>query len=302
MAACVGAPQSLNSTLNICPVLSHLNFLTSRLFISQTMDEESETRRNAIGSSPSRYDEPDPRQSLQHVLGTTETPSRQSQSQLDNSGHPRSNSQQKMIWIQEGGRNEGAREYTEDEGSVQNDSYTRAAEVNPSHTMTVAHTRRNANGTIGSVYSGNKIRHLKKDDGIPLWRKDIQHAFLRHVFEDPTPVFTKVSDATRNNTFAEIYIDAMARSSKTSKILKDKLLSDRGAALNMAMVCLLVNVGRMNTTLNCKESPAKGKSIADRSFQFSLRCELSSEPIIPFHPFKFNKIQMRINSFKMHHG
>lgn len=150
-----------------------------------------------------------------------------------------------MIWIQEGGR-----EYTEDEGSVQNDSYTRAAEVNPSHTMTVAHTRRNANGTIGSVYSGNKIRHLKKDDGIPLWRKDIQFSFLRAVFEDPTPVFTKASDHTRGHTFADIYIDAMARSSKTSKILKDKLLSDRLAALNMAMVCLLVNVGRMNTTLN----------------------------------------------------
>lgn len=233
------------------------------------MDEESETRRNTVGSSPSRYDEPDPRQSLQHVLGTTETPQRQSQTHLDNSSHPRSSSQQKMIWIQEGGRHEGGREYTEDEGSVQNDSYTRAAEVNPSHTMTVAHTRRNANGTIGSVFSGNKIRHLKKDDGIPLWRKDIQHAFLRHVFEDPTPVFTKVSDATRNHTFADIYIDAMARSSKTSKILKDKLLSDHGAALNMAMVCLLVNVGRMNTTLNCEKSIAKGRSHADKSFSLS---------------------------------
>lgn len=302
MAACVGSHQSLNSPLVLCPVPSHLNCFTSRFFIYQTMDEESETRRNVVGSSPSRYDEPDPRQSLQHVLGTTENPSRQSQSQLDSPSHPRSNSQQKMIWIQEGGRHEGGREYTEDEGSVQNDSYTRAAEVNPSHTMTVAHTRRNANGTIGSVYSGNKIRHLKKDDGIPLWRKDIQHAFLRHVFEDPTPVFTRVSDATRNLTFADIYIDAMARSSKTSKILKDKLLSDRGAALNMAMVCLLVNVGRMNTTLNCEESIAKGRSGADRSFQFSLRCVLSSGLIIPFHPFKFNKTPMRTNNFKMHQG
>ncbi|KAJ2985730.1 hypothetical protein NUW58_g5376 [Xylaria curta] len=42
----------------------------------------------------------------------------------------------------------------------------------------------------------------------------------------------------------------MARSSKTSKVLRDKLLSDREAAKGMAMVCLLVNVGRMNTTLN----------------------------------------------------
>lgn len=111
-------------------------------------------------------------------------------------------------------------------------------------------TRRQANGTIGSVYSGNKIKHLKKDDGIPLWRKDIQYQFLKLVFEDKTPVFTRYSDGAKNLDFADVYIDCMARSSKTSKILKDKLQSDKKAAISMAMVCLLVNFGRMNTTLN----------------------------------------------------
>lgn len=115
-------------------------------------------------------------------------------------------------------------------------------------------TRRQANGTIGSVYSGNKIRHLKKEDGIPLWRKDIQYQFLKLVFEDKTPVFTRYPDGEKNLDFADIYIDAMARSSKTSKILKDKLQNDKPAAISMAMVCLLVNFGRMNTTLNCKLS------------------------------------------------
>ncbi|KAL4873228.1 hypothetical protein BDV12DRAFT_98997 [Aspergillus spectabilis] len=117
------------------------------------------------------------------------------------------------------------------------------------HNMTVG-TRRQPNGTIGSVYSGNKIRHLKKEDGIPLWRKDIQFQFLKLVFEDKTPVFTRWPDGAKNLDFADIYIDAMARSSKTSKILKDKLQSDKQAAISMAMVCLLVNFGRMNTTLN----------------------------------------------------
>lgn len=111
-------------------------------------------------------------------------------------------------------------------------------------------TRRQANGTIGSVYSGNKIRHLKKEDGIPLWRKDIQYQFLKLVFEDKTPVFTRYPDGEKNMDFADVYIDAMARSSKTSKILKDKLQNDKPAAISMAMVCLLVNFGRMNTTLN----------------------------------------------------
>lgn len=120
----------------------------------------------------------------------------------------------------------------------------------PYYTATTTTTRRNANGSVSSVYSGNKIKHLKKDDGIPLWRKDIQYDFLKLVFEDDKPVFTKQSDKTGGHSFADIYLDAMAGSSKCSKILKDKLLTERPAAINMAMVCLLVNVGRMNTTLN----------------------------------------------------
>ncbi|KAK8135276.1 hypothetical protein PG984_003216 [Apiospora sp. TS-2023a] len=97
-----------------------------------------------------------------------------------------------------------------------------------------------------------KIRHLKKEDGEPLWRKDIQYDFLRAVFDNERKVFTNSYDLTQTEkqTFADLYIDTMARSSKTSKVLRDKLLSDREAAKSMAMVCLLVNVGRMNTTLN----------------------------------------------------
>ncbi|QIW96661.1 hypothetical protein AMS68_002179 [Peltaster fructicola] len=106
-----------------------------------------------------------------------------------------------------------------------------------------------ANG-LSSVYTGNKMRHLKKEDGIPLWRKDIQYDFLRLVFYDTTRCFTKYSEKTSGFTFAEVYIDAMAKSSKCSKILKEKLLSDTDGAISMAMVCLLVNLGRMNTTLN----------------------------------------------------
>lgn len=121
------------------------------------------------------------------------------------------------------------------------------------HSSTAANTvgtRRRGDGSIGSVYSGSKIRHLKKDDGVPLWRIDIQYEFLRLVFEDTSPVFYRQGDGQPSCTFADVYIDAMARSSKTSKVLKDKLNADPKAAQNMAMICLLVNVGRMNTTLN----------------------------------------------------
>lgn len=218
------------------------------------MATESPTRPQlAPLAALSPIDEPDPRQTLQHVLAAEPSPQihQAPRTSTPRSGRGRKNN---VIWVQEDARDGNK----DDEGTVQNDSYSRAADVNPSHTMTVAHTRRNANGTIGSVYSGNKIRHLKKEDGVPLWRKDIQFAFLHAVFDDETRVFTKASDGSYGHTFAEIYIDAMARSSKTSKILKEKLLSDRAAALSMAMICLLVNVGRMNTTLNCERILAKG--------------------------------------------
>lgn len=97
-----------------------------------------------------------------------------------------------------------------------------------------------------------KIRHLKKNDGEPLWREDIQYDFLKAVFDDEQKVFTNSFEPDRlgKQCFADLYIDTMSRSSKTSKVLRDKLLSDRDAAKGMAMVCLLVNIGRMNTTLN----------------------------------------------------
>ncbi|GFF28768.1 ino eighty subunit 1 [Aspergillus udagawae] len=128
------------------------------------------------------------------------------------------------------------------ESNVADESFAQSEtqDEQPSHSTVSATVgiRRQANGTIGSVYSGNKIRHLKKEDGMPLWRKDIQYQFLKLVFEDKTPVFTRWSDGKKNLDFADIYIDAMARSSKTSKILKDKLQSDKQAAINMAMLHL----------------------------------------------------------------
>ena len=151
---------------------------------------------------------------------------------------------------------EQLQEGTEDEGSVVSASHSRTkkSEATPESDLrtvgTAVGTRRQANGTVGSVYSGSKIRHIKKPDGEPLYRKEIQYQFLMHVTADTKPVFTRISDGKSGCTFLDIYVDCMAKSSKTSKILKDRLQVDRQAAQNMAMICLLVNVGRMNTTLN----------------------------------------------------
>jgi Ino eighty subunit 1 len=163
------------------------------------------------------------------------------------------------------------------------------------------------NNTINpaSSFTGHKIPHLKKEDGEPLWRKDIQYEFLKAIFEDDQKVFTNSyePETLGKQTFAEVYIDAMARSSKTSKILRDKLLSEHEPAKNMAMVCLLVNLGRMNTTLNCEWLCRFNlfKAYANKWFaQSFLRCAHSSEHITQFHHCKPAKIQTPINSSKTH--
>jgi Ino eighty subunit 1 len=139
------------------------------------------------------------------------------------------------------------------------DDETRTPGAEAPSTTTASASRKKKDASSGgalnnSIYSGNKVRHLKKDDGEPLWRKDIQYDFLKLIFENDNACFTNSYEpgTIGKQTFANLYIDAMARSSKTSKILRDKLLSEHEPAKNMAMVCLLVNLGRMNTTLNCE--------------------------------------------------
>lgn len=185
----------------------------------------------------SASEEQDPRTSLQHVLDDPDPDTSTADAATEETPTDAVNIKSEDI-------EKGA-------STPRNDQEGGSEVATPQYTSTTTTIRRNANGSVSSVYSGNKIRHLKKEDGVPLWRKDIQYDFLRDVFEDTQTVFHKASDKSPGHTFADIYLDAMAKSSKCSKILKEKLLSDRPAAVNMAMVCLLVNVGRMNTTLNC---------------------------------------------------
>lgn len=196
-------------------------------------------------SSPPRATSADPRTSLQHLLAQgSSTPTERDvteKARKDSTSRKRDN----------GGGKKGEKEDFMGDDSAGDGSLldqTSMAQSAPNST----NRRAGNNGTASSVYSGNKMKNIKKDDGVPLWRKDIQYDFLRAIFEDDKQVFTNILDGRDGYTFADLYVDAMARSSKTSKILKDKLLTDRAAAANMAMVCLLVNVGRMNTTLNCK--------------------------------------------------
>lgn len=91
---------------------------------------------------------------------------------------------------------------------------------------------------------------LKKSDGEPLDRSDIQFDFLQSLFSNSVRAFSSPLDRECKLTFAELYIDTIAKSSKCSKILRERFHSDHAMAAAVAKVCLLVNVGRLNTTIN----------------------------------------------------
>ncbi|CCE66190.1 hypothetical protein TPHA_0P00320 [Tetrapisispora phaffii CBS 4417] len=124
-------------------------------------------------------------------------------------------------------------------------------------------------------------RHLKKPDGAYFNRSDVQFRFLYLLLSDKRLLFTniyksffrstvvpiqtdepKVVNVTDEGfdarcfifndtlTFSQAYILALATSSKCSKILKDKLLRDKEVAFSSCALGILVNVGRMNTTIN----------------------------------------------------
>lgn len=102
------------------------------------------------------------------------------------------------------------------------------------------------------------FKHLKKADGEPFWRKDIQYAFLEQLFADDTAVFTnhfpycEVPHAANGPklTFAQLYVRTLAESLKLSKVLRERLIKDHDMGVAVSKVCLLVNAGRMNTTVN----------------------------------------------------
>ena len=104
----------------------------------------------------------------------------------------------------------------------------------------------------------NSKLSLKKADGEPFWRKDIQYDMLTALFDDETACFTNTYPelnlpGVNNNpkvTFAELYIRTLAESNKSSKVLKEKLLRDFDLGKAVSKVCVLVNAGRMNTTIN----------------------------------------------------
>lgn len=133
--------------------------------------------------------------------------------------------------------------------------------------MATAHKRRaispSAPSTAGSasVNAPRKVVPIKHPDGQPLSRVDIQFDFLNSIFADSHAVFSNpyasFSKSSGNDlggkiTFRELYVNSILHSPKATKVLKDKMSESPLFAVDFAMLALLVNVGRVNTTMSCE--------------------------------------------------
>jgi Ino eighty subunit 1 len=114
----------------------------------------------------------------------------------------------------------------------------------------------------------HKILPIRHADGDPLTREDIQYDLLDAIFSDTTAVFTNPSytgadgatpgqpQPAKKVTFGELYIGAILSSPKCTKVSRDKMIDTPTFATEFSKMCLLVNIGRINTTLACELAPA----------------------------------------------
>ena len=103
---------------------------------------------------------------------------------------------------------------------------------------------------------------LKRADGEPLNRVDIQYDVLNTIFSDRTLAFTNPyasgAEGASNDakvSFHDLYIQTIMNSPKATKVLKDKMTESMDFAEDFAMLALLVNVGCINTTMSCEWNP-----------------------------------------------
>jgi len=102
-----------------------------------------------------------------------------------------------------------------------------------------------------------RVVALKRADGEPLTRSEVQYDLLNAIFGDSHSVFTDpyLTNGTQPGDklcFRDLYIKSIFYSPKATKALKDKMTESSIFSLDFAMLSLLVNVGRINTTMSCQ--------------------------------------------------
>ncbi|KAJ3558418.1 hypothetical protein NP233_g11513 [Leucocoprinus birnbaumii] len=103
--------------------------------------------------------------------------------------------------------------------------------------------------------SSRKVIPIKRVECEPLTRCDLQYDLLRNIFSDTHAVFTNPWPTSSDTpgaklTFRNLYIKTILNSTKATKAFREKLSELDIFAEDFAMLALLVNVGRINTTMS----------------------------------------------------
>ncbi|KAL1952128.1 hypothetical protein VTO73DRAFT_1277 [Trametes versicolor] len=107
----------------------------------------------------------------------------------------------------------------------------------------------------GSQSHHRKTLAVKRVDGEPLTRVDLQYDMLYHIFADKHAVFSDPYTTIRGDpagtrvTFRDLYVNALIHSPRCSKASRDKIRESPEFGNEFAMISLLSNVGRINTTM-----------------------------------------------------
>ncbi|KAI0724385.1 hypothetical protein C8T65DRAFT_704263 [Cerioporus squamosus] len=107
----------------------------------------------------------------------------------------------------------------------------------------------------GSSSQHKKNLAVKRQDGEPLTRVDLQYDLLYSIFTDKNAVFTDPYTTIRGDpagtkvTFRDLYVNALIHSPRCSKASRDKIREAPEFGNEFAMISLLSNVGRINTTM-----------------------------------------------------
>ena len=108
---------------------------------------------------------------------------------------------------------------------------------------------------------------VKRQDGEPLTRADLQYDLLEAIFADKHAVFTDPHTTIRGDpagtkvTFRDLYVNALIHSPRCSKMSRDKIRELPLYGNEFAMISLLSNVGRINTTMACELPPPSSSAL-----------------------------------------
>jgi Ino eighty subunit 1 len=112
--------------------------------------------------------------------------------------------------------------------------------------------------TVRSLRLNLSNASIKKKDGEALTREDIQYDLLECIFNDRQTCWTDHASQYTSSartpdrvTFRQLFVNVLVQSSKLSGNVKEKMQTDERFAVEFTKIALLVNVGRINTTMAC---------------------------------------------------